>query len=113
MKTTLQILEETLVLVTDGWCQGDWAHDAYGVDVPVDSNKACCFCLEGVVVRASGGNYPDSLSAEPMARLKEAIATEVCIPKWNDVPKRTKEEVIAAIKTAIALQKRWVQGVMP
>lgn len=70
MKTALQILEDALVYVTDGW-------------------------------RAGGGNSGVEQVEEAMARLKEAISTEISIPDWNDVPERTHEEVGAAITRAI------------
>jgi len=106
MKTTLQILEDALVLVIDGWAQHVWAQDKDGCAVDVGSPKAACFCSEGAIIRANGGTFG---LGQVYERLKEAISTELTIPDWNDVPERTHEEVIAAITRAIELKKKLLE----
>lgn len=114
MKTTLQILEESLVLVTDGWTQGCWARDANGVETPsMNDNRSTCFCPEGAILRSSdGAGFIDHITSnvdEAMQRFKEAIGTPFQIPDWNDIPERTQKEVIAAFERAIQLEKKLLE----
>jgi hypothetical protein len=111
MKTTLQILEESLVLVTDGWTQGEWAKDANGKGLVYDNPKATCFCAEGAILR-SGASEDSSIPQEDaQERLKEAIVSTESIADWNDAPERTQEEVIVAFSRAIELEKKLLKNI--
>lgn len=74
------------------WTQGEYAKDAKGNMVWVDSPKAVCWCLEGAVRHC----YPPSKWCETYAKLHNELGGWASV--WNDNNKRTFEEVKALVE---------------
>jgi len=83
------------------WTQGAYARDALGVGVqsvfemPADAG---CFCIAGAVARAGGpermwGALIPVIDLLGLERADEAV-------QWNDDPRRTQAEVVAALREA-------------
>lgn len=65
-----------------GWVQRDFGHVAYG------------FCIQGAIYHAYG-----TVGEACWQALADIVGERVTwIGAWNDNPKRTKEEVIEALK---------------
>jgi hypothetical protein len=101
IKTCL-ILAKSLI-ENHGWCQGTFAKDDCGRTVNSLSPEATSFCIAGACSRAahtarSANNYLGMLR-----RLRQHLQG---IPpaEFNDVPGRTKEEVLALFDKAIGDQ---------
>lgn len=104
----LKVLVNTRCLIMVGWTQGSSARDSLGRRVDVLSKDARCYCLTGAVIRScySGDIPPDSrLEVVTLQYLIEAIPFSHSrdIITWNDIPWRTKEQVIQVIDRAIEL----------
>ena len=74
-----------------GWCQGCMARDAKGY-VTVDINNAVAYCIYGALRKC----YSVADTVLVFCKLCEYLQTNPM--QWNDMPGRTKEEVIAALE---------------
>lgn len=75
------------------WCQRDLARDADGKRLGSGNiSEAVCACMAGAVY-AVGGNMVDVLKLGDIAEIEGP-------GEWNDVPGRTKAEVIAKLREA-------------
>lgn len=83
-----------------GWCQGVPARDANGNKVGRYSDEAVCFCVEAATEVASNRDYYAGVFAREALR---KVISKRDIWQWNDHPKRTKEEVLAAFDESINL----------
>lgn len=79
MTTTIETLTTARNLIEQGWCQGDYAKDHKGDQVPPESKDAIEFCSVGALIRAAGKNRPpfsaerDDLFTNCLKRLREAM----------------------------------------
>lgn len=82
--------------IRKGWTKGAQARDRDGSNVDPKSSCAVKWCAIGAIsaVYQSKHKWADALT-----RLGVAIDT-VNIAVWNDDPKRTKSEVLAAFRKA-------------
>jgi hypothetical protein len=79
-----------------GWTQGTHARDADGKPVRADSPEAVAWCLTGAL-HAAYGTLPGVLESA-WASVRDIINGDMV--DWNDYPRRTKAQVIAALKDA-------------
>lgn len=88
------ILRKARQLIADGWCQRDSvAYDA--------RSKTFSYCALGAISAAGNLRTARNLA---FVYLTSAISPQaVAIPHWNDHPRRTQEEVLAAFDKAIEL----------
>jgi hypothetical protein len=80
------------------WCKNWSARNVKGRPVNIDSIEAVAFCADGAILYCYGNdNYN-----EMRIKFKKANNDigDWGITVWNDYPKRTKEEVIAAFEKA-------------
>lgn len=82
-------LDEAIKLLEAGWCKGSEAKTADGRNVPVEHPEAVCFCAVGAL-RKTG---QIELSSTLARRVRFTV-----LWAWNDMPSRTKEEVIALFR---------------
>lgn len=91
----MKVLEEAIKLIEAGWCKGSLARNDNGDPISFDDSKAVYFCVVGAVRKACNGNI---LEADKLTR---KLAHEVGWSElwcWNDMPDRTKEDVIGLLK---------------
>lgn len=98
MSAVADKLREARALIERGWTQGAFARNGSGHAVTYESGDASCFCVAGALLRATNG----------FSEFERAVAalhavTRKAIHKWNDAPRRTKAEVVAALDKAIQL----------
>lgn len=74
------------------WTQGYFARNSNEEMRNSRDEDACCWCAMGGISRCYSG--PEWASA--VNRLSDAVGGH--IPKWNDTPGRTQEEVVALLK---------------
>lgn len=81
--------------IKKGWCRKNLAIDADGRAVLTSDLSAVAWCLSGAVCAASKFDY------KTMKRWFGLIESKMdeAIPKWNDRRGRTKEQVIALLKS--------------
>lgn len=90
------------LLRSKGWCQGALALDAQGGTVQPGDPNAVAHCMVGsywAVYRTS--LFGATGTSSDMVRYKLAHHLGIRLgdlTKWNDDPKRTKDEVIAALE---------------
>lgn len=78
----------------DGWIQGDPGRPEWG------------WCARGAVQRATQ-LYPDSTTEDyvtALDALQKVVGNTITV--WNDVPRRTKGEVLTAFGAAITFVRR-------
>ena len=74
------------------WTQSEFARNADGRAVPVDSSEAVCWCLRGAFM---ADNHTTPL------RVIDAMPRRWVV-EWNDAPGRTQAEVLAFLDARIA-----------
>ena len=82
--------------ITKGWCQGVAAEDENGRVCMPDASYAAKWCLIGACVAA----YPERAGHrfQVATKLQHTLGN-LHYAKWNDDPKRTKQEVIALLES--------------
>ena len=101
---TRDILRKTAKLLEEkGWTKYYYAVDKKGQPVPPLSSKAYSFCLVGALCRIVdkdplSGFFGDCKKTKPIIKKLNVKVGE--LSNWNDDPKRTKEEVIKALRKA-------------
>lgn len=79
------------------WCRHSFARSWFGIPVPAHSRLARRYCALGAIKRAGSDlGLPFGAAA---ARLQEQAGRQV--PTWNDHPRRSHAEVLAAFDAAI------------
>jgi hypothetical protein len=101
-----QMLRYARVLLTAGWCQGAEAHDEQGKPVEPWDVMAVSWSLAGAIRAAAGdaGDEDGELERDALRALAfvlEMPADE--LPAWNDDPRRTRRDVLAACDCAVEL----------
>ena len=103
-EATLAVLVKAREMLTreGAWTKGRLARDADGAPCLADSPKATCWCSIGAIQAASyslenslGFAYGDAL------RELEGAAENLCIPMWNDHPRRGVRSVLRTFDKAI------------
>jgi hypothetical protein len=95
------ILLKAMDLLEVGWCQHTAAKDGTGQVVSYDYPGACCFCLTGAIARACADfGEPVEIVIRDIIPLFKAKLRKSPI-KWQDEPGRTKEEVLALIRSCL------------
>lgn len=88
------------------WTQGFYARGASGLPVKVNGKAAVCFCGIGAVLRAARARTVFDLSFGRAALAKAlGVGWLSDFYHWQDAPKRTQAEVVAALRQA-ALKAR-------
>lgn len=93
----VEILKRSRLRIIQGWC-------ALG---PSDDKGGVCILLS--VTRqytqfASWGTNSLPAFDEALGYIRQATGA-ICLPDWNDDPKRTKDEVVAGLDRAIELAR--------
>ena len=101
--TTADVLRHAMELITPGgaWIQGEWHRN------PIPSiGRPAGYCTSGAIYRAEiqidPRNMDSHVCRDAFGALHQAIGCEN-IPKWNDDPSRTQEDVLLAFKHAIEI----------
>lgn len=102
--TTVQVLTRAMGLVKKGWCKKVGARDKNRRECHTRSKNAMYWCSVGATEAASKG-----FAAAACRRiLRKDVGSSITL--WNDAPGRTKRQVLAAFRRAIALAKREAKG---
>lgn len=106
----LRLLREGRALIERGGCQKDYARDAAGQPCEADDEDAATFCAVGALY-AQEFRLDEELGVDP-ALLRAAAdralttlspsGTVSYLIRWNDMPERTKEEVLERYDATIA-----------
>lgn len=88
------LLDAATRLETHGWIQGAYAKDSFGKigrvqSIPAPQLRETCVIGALIAVDAYG----------ELEVLRESLGV-IAVADWNDDPKRTKSEVIAALRKA-------------
>jgi hypothetical protein len=83
-----EVLEKMYDIIEKGWCQGRFRNQ---------KNEYCLYGAIGASVQSSVFGY-ERTYWECIERLREVIGCSLV--DWNDDPRRTKEDVLLAIKRA-------------
>jgi hypothetical protein len=100
------VFELAARLVESGWCQNQSALDSAGEPVRWESDVACSFCAGGAIARALKvltdywTPFAHSQSITWAQDALKAAGVTTGLPKWNDAPGRTKDEVAAMLRRA-------------
>lgn len=98
--TPAEVLRKARSLVMKGWIRYNFAADAKGNGVAVDSARACKFCARGAIYRAGG----EVFGVEERLVIRAArIRKYAGLGRWNDAKLRSKRDVLRAFDRAIAL----------
>ena len=95
---TLEVLVKArgLLAKPESWIQGGLSETAAGDPVPIEDERAVCFCLDGALMVASGVMMvTDAYRAMGFSSVAELWV-------WNDEEGRTHAEVLARLDEAIA-----------
>jgi hypothetical protein len=106
-------LADAYDLVAIGWCQGASARDADGQPVAADGVPARAWSVTGALLRVLRTSEVDpELALHAFQRASLALTASVNeIPSvWNDAPRRTSDEALAALASAISLVREPVAG---
>lgn len=95
--TTVETLRAARIRIEKGWCQGALAKAADGRTVMPDDPSAVSWCVFG----ATWGGAELS----PADHAVVAAHGDSFVADWQDEPERTREEVIALLDKAIALEE--------
>jgi hypothetical protein len=106
---TIQVLEAARLLIEKSWSQGVAWRDSNGN--PCDEADAVSYCLIGAIHKAANSLSLD-VASEISARVWANSAVHpyiggLSIPVWNDMPGRTKEEVLSVIDQGIQRLERF------
>lgn len=106
-KTALQILQEARELISDPgrWTQRAFARNSRGKEVGFSDKDACRFSGLGAVYRTSQDDTQRSLAHSLLNRACRRIFWV-----WQDMPKRTHAQVLAAFDRAIELARAEAQA---
>lgn len=99
INSTLAVLIRARALIADErhWCQRSYAR-GWSIPVPPRSTFARRFCAIGAIKRAAS----ELLLPTKNARVALKLRTGREVERWNDDPRRTHAEVIAAFDGVIA-----------
>lgn len=104
-KLTVKILRRAQALVAKkgGWTSGADARDRDGGETLIESRTARAFCAGGALVRAASEIDP-KFQGEATDALRRSLGVrgEGSVARWNDKPRRTQKQVVAAFDGAIA-----------
>ena len=98
------------------WTQGTLARDKAGLAVyNPDDAEAYCWCVAGALQHVTGGGWSDAdFDIYHASRRAVLVAVGMdendSIAIWNDAPKRTQAEVVAAIRQAAQRAKEAGHG---
>ncbi|ORE90214.1 hypothetical protein ATO13_23301 [Stappia sp. 22II-S9-Z10] len=101
------ILRDARGYIERGWAQGDAARDDDGFACTVESRKAVRWCALGAI-GAAGRRFPQRDRDTALTALYRAVGTPT-ISFWNDSPRRTQADVLAAFDRAIRITAREVK----
>ena len=87
-----------LIETVGAWTQLSYARTSENKPVFWDDAQASCFCVEGALAKIAGGR-----ARSFVARRYLQDITQRDIVFWNDHPKRTQAEVVAALRKAASL----------
>lgn len=98
--TDADVLERAADLLEEfGWCQGAAARDEAGKSIVGTWERAVSFCHNGAIYRAA---CDLGVSSSLFDGRWERLIGDSDAHLWNDVPGRTKQEVVARLRDAAA-----------
>ncbi len=97
-----------LLSVPGQWHQGDLANDAEGNMEAPDHRNAVCWCLMGAFIKVGAYHEIKSYREARKALMGHLDMKDenFSIIGWNDNPKRTQDQVVAALDQAILLVEK-------
>lgn len=101
--TTKQALAKALAIVEQGWTQHAWARTPRGVSL-LNWEPGCSACLvEAIHITTPPYGIKMNIYDTLAHVLQRQTLTPITLMQWNDASERTQEDVIALLKTAIAI----------
>lgn len=106
------LLHEAGVLVGRGWCQDAVARDASGGEVDACAPDAVEWSLLGALQAAAFGDSSTEITdiGVAVAAIAQLIA-DPSLPDWNDVPTRTRLDVVDLLARAEQIAARHIAAV--
>ncbi len=102
MLTDLEILDRCILLYSrpGRWTQKTLARDAKGKTVPVFSEEARAFDLEGAIRRSAGKDDRTAYArfADKSGPMKSHISPHRNLFDWNDAQGRTQKDVVLMLQ---------------
>jgi hypothetical protein len=92
-------LDKVAAKIEQGWTQEAFARDAKGNTVDSNSPKAVCWCLRGAMQEEEAGDAYYWVNRSLINAL-ETKTGRVNLTAFNDMPGRTKEDVLQLIQAA-------------
>lgn len=93
------VLRRALKYIRKGWTRGAFARDREGNVCDETSRRAVCWCAVGAIQRASPNDW--YLARDTVALVEGVLKGSQALSNYNDAPRRTKAQVIAAFEKAI------------
>ena len=88
-----EVYNKAADIVEKGWTQGDYARDESGRGCGIESSDAVSWCISGALSLAQGPYNFDDYS-----KLAALLGLYQSLPKYNDHPSRTQEEVVELLR---------------
>lgn len=104
-----EVYDGAIKLLTEkGWTQGDGARSANGEGVPLNDERAVCFCLIGALSKAADavegrvqGSWHYVTARDHLIQVLKGTYDHVWdLITFNDAPGRKVEDVIAVLEKA-------------
>lgn len=102
MSAVADNLRRARALIESGWTQKEYARGKSGRGVNELGNAPVCFCALGAIRRVTRREWDNTEEAKA---LRAAILGRDIID-WNDAPRRTQADVLAAFDKAIELAEQ-------
>lgn len=88
-----------LIAKPGAWTQDAFARTAKGSPIGPEEQPAVCWCASGALMKVCGGHFI-KIRADEFLR---QVMREQAVSVFNDAPRRTQKQVVAALRQAADL----------
>lgn len=103
-KRTRRVLQSARARIIRGWTQGAFARNREGIRQQATEPGGVCWCAVGAIEASTSCEILRESAVEALSRVVRSVG-EGCrgrVYMWNDSPRRSRHQVIAAFDRAIA-----------
>lgn len=96
-----RVLEKARGYLVKGWVQGLYAADAEGKACDPWSERAAQWCINGALIRAEKDLDVGDMKGRGVEELLEAKIGGMRLSKWQDIPTRTRSDVLELVDSVL------------